>query len=50
MGEIHLIAPMASHRNAGFPRMVQSSDRLIFAWTDTLADTPTVRAMSMSGG
>jgi hypothetical protein len=50
MGEIHLVAPMASHRNAGFPRMVQSSDRLIFAWTDTLADTPTVRAMSMSGG
>ena len=50
MGKIHLVAPMASHRNAGFPRMVQSDDRLIFAWTDSLADSPTVRAMSLSGG
>jgi hypothetical protein len=50
MSKIHLVAPIASNRNAGFPRMVQSDDRLIFAWTDSLADSPTVRAMSLSGG
>ena len=45
MDEINLVAPMASHRKAGFPRMVLSDNRLLFAWTDSSGETPVVRSM-----
>ena len=45
MDEIKLVAPMASHRKAGFPRMVLSDNRLLFAWTDSSGETPVVRSM-----
>ncbi len=38
------VASMATHRNAGFPRMVSTGDRLIFAWTDTSDEVPVVRS------
>ena len=38
------VASMATHRNAGFPRMVSSGGRLIFAWTDTHGEVAVVRS------
>jgi hypothetical protein len=40
------VVAMATHRNAGFPRMVSTADRLIFAWTDTSGDVAVVRSVT----
>ena len=37
------VADMATHRNAGFPRMVSTGGKLIFAWTDTSDEVALVR-------
>lgn len=41
------VAPMASHRKAGFPRMIAHEGRLIFAWTDSLGNGTAVRSSSV---
>jgi hypothetical protein len=45
LDEINFVAPVASHRKAGLPRMARSDNRLLFAWTDSFGDTPVVRSM-----
>ena len=40
------VTSMATHRNAGFPRMVSTTDKLVFAWTDTSGDVAVVRSMT----
>lgn len=39
------VASMETHRNAGFPRMVRTGNRLVFAWTDTSGDVAVVRSV-----
>ena len=45
LGVPQKVASMATHRNAGFPRMVSVADKLIFAWTDTSGDAAVVRSV-----
>lgn len=42
-GQIHSIATSSTARAAGFPQMVNSGDHLLFAWTETSGEKPTVR-------
>ncbi|MEQ8689577.1 MAG: hypothetical protein RIC89_01900 [Pseudomonadales bacterium] len=48
LGEISIVSPMATHRNAGFPRMVKAGDRLVFAWTDTQGEGSRVRSAEIA--
>lgn len=48
-GEMSLptkVASMATHRNAGFPRMASTGRKLVFAWTDTSGDVAVVRSVA----
>jgi len=47
MSEVHAVIQTASHRGAGFPRMVRWRDKLLFSWTDTSGDQSHVRTASM---
>ncbi len=46
----HLVAPIASARASGFPRMLRDGDDLVFAWTDAIETTTRVRAVRWLGG
>ncbi|MEE8079323.1 MAG: hypothetical protein V3T18_10030, partial [Pseudomonadales bacterium] len=43
LGSIIQVARMAPNRPSGFPQMVRSEDRLVFAWTDVSGVEPVVR-------
>jgi len=47
MSEVRAVFQTASHRGAGFPRMVRWRDKLLFTWTDTSGDQNHVRTASM---
>jgi hypothetical protein len=47
MSEVRAVFQTASHRGAGFPRMVRWRDKLLFTWTDTSGDQSHVRTASM---
>lgn len=42
-GPAETVAASSAARASGFPRMVRSGERLIFAWTDTTGEAPRVR-------
>ena len=44
LGEAFEVAAMATHRDAGFPKMVARGDQLVFAWTETSINTSTIRS------
>lgn len=48
LGPIVKVTRMATHRDAGFPKMVRFRDRVIVAWTDTSDDLSSVRTASVS--
>ncbi len=49
LGATTVVAQMDVSRNAGFPRMAVSGDRLVFAWTDTKSATSQVRVTATKG-
>lgn len=46
-GPVHLLARTGAARSSGFPRVVTTSERVLFAWTDTLADDAVIRTATL---
>jgi hypothetical protein len=47
-GPVKAIAPSSTARPAGFPQMVSDGEHLVFAWTDSSGDAPSVRTARMA--
>ena len=43
LGAVQMIAPTSTNRPAGFPQMISTGAQLVFAWTDTSGDQPSVQ-------